>query len=81
MPSFATHTILMIFFLLYFNFMCHFHTEVLCRRLLKEQNKTKDDECGQEYRLVCQCSVQTAETKLKSHWINWWVTSKVKNEL
>ena len=37
-----------------------------------KQNKTKDDEC-QEYRLVCR--------QLKSHWINLWVPSNVKNEL
>ena len=34
-----------VYFLLYFNFMCHFHTEILCHRLLKEKkNKTKDEE-------------------------------------
>ena len=43
--------------------------------MLKEQNKTKDDESR------LQTSVKTVETKLKSHWINRWVPSNVKIEL
>ena len=72
-----------VYFLLYFNFMCHFHTEILCHRLLKEKKQNKRWRVSREYRLVyrLQTSVQTVETKLKSHWITRWVTSKVKIEL
>ena len=43
--------------------------------MLKEQNKTKDDESR------LQTSVNTVETKLKSHWINRWVPSDVRIKL
>ena len=43
--------------------------------VLKEQNKTKDDESR------LQTGVNTVETKLKSHWIHQWVLSNVKIEL